>query len=157
MKEITLKNLSDTEKFGEIISNIIGPGALICLNGDLGAGKTTLTQIIGNNLNVKEYINSPSYSLMNTYTGTYIIHHYDLYKLEGIDDALDIGIEDYIYTDKYIVIIEWANKIEDILPKKRIEININIIDNKRIIKINGHGIFYTQLIKELNKDDSFRD
>src|SRR6056297_1770644 len=122
MKEITLKNLSDTEKFGEILSDIIGPGTLICLNGDLGAGKTTLTQIIGRNLNVKDYINSPSYSLMNTYNGDYKIHHYDLYKLDSIDDALDIGIEDYIYSDDDIIIIEWANKIQEILPENRIEI-----------------------------------
>ncbi len=157
MKEITLKSLSDTEKFGEILSDIIGPGTLICLNGDLGAGKTTLTQIIGKNLNVKEYINSPSYSLMNTYNGVYKIHHYDLYKLEGIDDALDIGIEDYIYSDDDIIIIEWANKIQEILPKNRIEINIKIINNSRIVKVKGNGKFYSHLIKELNKNDSFRN
>ncbi|MDW7668872.1 MAG: tRNA (adenosine(37)-N6)-threonylcarbamoyltransferase complex ATPase subunit type 1 TsaE [Bacillota bacterium] len=157
MKEITLKNLSDTERFGKILSDIIGPGSLICLNGDLGAGKTTLTQIIGKNLNVKEYVNSPSYSLMNTYNGTYQIHHYDLYKLGGVDDALDIGVEDYIYSDDYVVIIEWANKIQEILPKKRIEITIRIANNKRILKITGDGKFYAQLIKELSKNDSFRN
>ncbi|MFO7888518.1 MAG: tRNA (adenosine(37)-N6)-threonylcarbamoyltransferase complex ATPase subunit type 1 TsaE [Eubacteriales bacterium] len=157
MKRIILKNLKHTEEFGKILSSVIGPGSLLCLNGDLGAGKTTLTQIIGRELKVKEYVNSPSYSLMNSYKGTHRIYHYDLYKLNGVDDALDIGIEDYIYSDEAVVIIEWSNKIKSILPEKRIDINISINNRERIVDINGHGKFYNQLLKELSKNDSFRN
>jgi len=157
MKRIILKNLKYTEEFGKILSRVLGPGSLLCLNGDLGAGKTTLTQIIGKQLKVKEYVNSPSYSLMNSYKGVYKIYHYDLYKLNSVDDALDIGIEDYIYSDEDIVIIEWANKIKSILPKNRIDINISINNRERIVEINGRGKFYIELLKELNKNDSFRN
>jgi tRNA threonylcarbamoyladenosine biosynthesis protein TsaE len=156
MIEITLRNLIDTEKFGKILADICGPGTLICLNGDLGAGKTTLTQFIGENLDVKEYINSPSYSLMNTYNGKYIIHHYDLYKLEGTEEVLDIGIEDYLYSDD-VIIIEWAEKIKDILPKDRIDISIKTLLNSREVVINGNGKYFLNLKKELKENDCFRN
>jgi len=94
---------------------------------------------------------------MNSYKGVYKIYHYDLYKLNSVDDALDIGIEDYIYSDEDIVIIEWANKIKSILPKNRIDINISINNRERIVEINGRGKFYIELLKELNKNDSFRN
>lgn len=156
MIEITLRNLIETEKFGKILADICGPGTLICLNGDLGAGKTTLTQFIGKNLDVKEYINSPSYSLMNTYNGKFTIHHYDLYKLEGVDEVLDIGIEDYLYS-KDIIIIEWAEKIEDILPNERIDMTIKTFNTSRKVIISGNGKYFLNLKKELKENDCFRN
>ena len=156
MINITLENLNDTKKLGETISKVVGKGCIICLNGSLGAGKTTLTQIIAKNLKVKEYVNSPSYSLMNIYKGDYIIYHYDMYKLNSVEEALDIGIEDYLYTDD-IVIIEWADKIKEILPEEKIEINIYFEDTKRKAEITGSGLYFEKLKKELTQIDNFRN
>src|SRR6056297_1023131 len=156
MINIVLDNLVKTEKLGKIISEITGKGCLICLDGNLGAGKTTLTQSIAKNLNVKEYVNSPSYSLMNTYNGDYTIHHFDMYKLNSIEEAIDIGIEDYLYTED-VVIIEWANKVEEILPKEKININIIFINSTRKASITGKGPYFEKLKEEMAQIDYFRN
>jgi tRNA threonylcarbamoyladenosine biosynthesis protein TsaE len=156
MINVLLEDIDKTEKLGKLISKIIGRGCLICLNGNLGAGKTTLTQIIARNLGVDEYVNSPSFSLMNTYNGKYTIHHYDLYKLNSVEDVLDIGIEDYLYTED-VVIIEWAEKIEEILPDERIDIELQFSKNIRKAVVSGKGTYYEKLKEEMTQIDNFRD
>ncbi len=156
MINILLKNIDKTEKLGKLISEIVGRGCLICLNGSLGAGKTALTQIIAKNLGVNEYVNSPSFNLMNTYNGKYTIHHYDLYKLNSVEEVLDIGIEDYLYTED-VVIIEWAEKIEEILPEERIDIDIQFLNNIRKAVVSGKGTYYEKLKEEMAQIDNLRD
>ncbi|NLL29043.1 MAG: tRNA (adenosine(37)-N6)-threonylcarbamoyltransferase complex ATPase subunit type 1 TsaE [Bacteroidales bacterium] len=108
----------------EYISELSDKHNVFAFYGDMGAGKTTLIaeivkKIIGENFSVT----SPTFSLVNVYNGKKTIYHFDCYRIENTAEALDAGIEDLIY-GKNICLIEWSEKIEDILPKNVVIINI---------------------------------
>ncbi len=152
--DIEVKGLKEMEDFGINLGKILKPGDIICLNGDLGTGKTTLSKSIGKGLEVDDYITSPTFSLVNEYEGRLAMYHFDVYRLENVEEIYDLGFEEYFYGEG-VSIIEWAEKIEDFLPEERIVINIekdkNDI-NKRYINISGRGKRYSEVIKELEKN-----
>lgn len=150
--ELKLTNLLETEKIGYKIGTLLKSGDILCLNGDLGAGKTTMTKSIGLGLGVKEYITSPTFTLINEYKGNIPVYHFDVYRLENVDELFDLGFDEYFY-GKGVCIIEWADKIDKLIPKNRIVIDIEKTnnDNERIIQIGGFGQNYEELIKELEK------
>lgn len=151
--EIRLDNLEDTEEFGIKLGKFLKSGDILCLNGDLGAGKTTLTKSIGLGLDVNDYITSPTFTLINEYTGRIPLYHFDVYRLENAHEIDDLGFDDYFYGNG-VSIIEWAEKIENTLPKDRMVINMRRgnNDNERILEIDGFGNRYSELIKELKTD-----
>lgn len=148
--EIKLNNLEETEKFGIKLGKLLKRGDILCLNGDLGAGKTTLTKSIGLGLGVDEYITSPTFALINQYSGRIPVYHFDVYRLENAHELYDLGFDDYFYGNG-VCIIEWADKIERMIPKERTVIDIekgNNVDG-RILKISGNGDRFYELAKEL--------
>lgn len=151
--EIILSGLKETEEFGIKLGKILKGGDILCLNGDLGAGKTTLTKSIGLGLGVDDYITSPTFALINEYSGRNPVYHFDVYRLENVEELYDLGFDEYFYSNG-VSIIEWADKIEKLLPKERIvldiEKGINLEDRK--IKVSGYGNRYMEIIKELEKD-----
>ncbi|MBZ2174872.1 tRNA (adenosine(37)-N6)-threonylcarbamoyltransferase complex ATPase subunit type 1 TsaE [Schnuerera sp. xch1] len=151
MVRIVLKGLKETEEFGERLGNILQGGDVLSLTGDLGAGKTTLTKSIGKGLGVNDYITSPTFALINEYKGRVWVYHFDVYRLEGPEDLFDLGYEDYFYSNG-VSIIEWGDKIMDILPSNTIEINIEKGEklDERIVTISGQDNRYSQIVKELN-------
>lgn len=153
MVRIVLKGLKEMEEFGEKLGSILKPGDIISLTGDLGAGKTTLTKSIGKGLGVEDYITSPTFTLINEYKGRLNLYHFDVYRLEGPIDLYDLGFEEYIYSNG-VSIIEWGDKIEEILPEERINIQIekSVELDERIIYLYGEGERFKQLVKELNID-----
>ena len=107
------------------------------LSGEIGAGKTTFVQAFCRYFGVREPVTSPTFSLVNEYeyqdpeTGTTgWIYHLDLYRLEHIEEALNIGIEEILYSNDY-VLIEWPELIEPLLPEDTVRINIEIVNNSR--------------------------
>lgn len=149
--KIILKGLEETKDFGIKLGKLLKAGDVLCLNGDLGAGKTTLSKFIGLGLEVEDYITSPTFNLVNEYNGRLTMYHFDVYRLEGIDDLYDLGFDEYFYGNG-VCIIEWANKIEDVIPEERIVLDIekgNDLDG-RIISIDGKGPTFHKLVKELN-------
>lgn len=148
--EIILNGLDETKEFGIKLGSLLTRQDIVCLNGDLGAGKTTLTKSIGLGLGVKEYITSPTFALVNEYDGYLRVYHFDVYRLDNIDELYDLGFDEYFYGEG-VSIIEWAEKIERFLPKERIELNIKKGENldTRIIEITGNGSSYDRIIKEL--------
>ncbi|OEU47770.1 MAG: tRNA (N6-adenosine(37)-N6)-threonylcarbamoyltransferase complex ATPase TsaE [Desulfobulbaceae bacterium S3730MH12] len=132
-----LNSIQDTERLGLIIGNIAQSGDVICLNGCLGAGKTTMTQAIARGLGVPSncYVTSPSYTIMHEYKGVIPLYHMDFYRLNGSGDVIDLGFEEYFYLDG-LTIIEWSERAEDILPKDRVTIAISLNkDQERIARI----------------------
>jgi tRNA threonylcarbamoyladenosine biosynthesis protein TsaE len=106
--------------------------------GEMGAGKTTLIKSICKNLGVSEEINSPTFSIVNEYktTNGKTIYHFDFYRIKSIEEVYDMGIEDYFKTNN-ICLIEWPNKIDEILNDEiTYKIEINMVEEKRFIKIN---------------------
>lgn len=151
--EIRLNGLEETKEFGIKLGQILEGGDIVCLNGDLGAGKTTLTKSIGLGLGVSDYITSPTFTLINEYRGRLPVYHFDVYRLENVDELYDLGFDEYFY-GKGISIIEWAEKIEKLLPKERIVLNIEkgIDIDERRINITGYGNRYIEILKELEKN-----
>ncbi len=150
MKKIFLENEESTKKIGEIIGEKLFNGAILCLNGDLGAGKTTLTKSIAKALKIDEDITSPTFTIVNEYTeGSIPIYHFDVYRIGEPDEMYDIGFDEYINSDG-VCIIEWSSIIRDILPKERLEINLNYSGTGREMEIISYGDKYKKMVEEMN-------
>ncbi|WP_026894473.1 tRNA (adenosine(37)-N6)-threonylcarbamoyltransferase complex ATPase subunit type 1 TsaE [Clostridiisalibacter paucivorans] len=149
MINIISDSVDKTENLGYELGKSLSRGDVVCLMGDLGAGKTTITQSICRGLEVDDYVTSPTFTIVNEYIGRWDVYHFDVYRIEDEEEMYDIGYDEYIYGDG-VSIIEWADKIRDILPKERIEINIErISDNKRKIIINPIGEKYEKMIENI--------
>lgn len=147
--KIVVNNLQDTEKVGKIIGRNLDKGTVLCLDGDLGVGKTALTQFIAKEFGIKEYITSPTFNIIKEYEGRLPFYHMDVYRIESQDDMYDLGYDEYIYSEG-VTIIEWSNKIEGILPENRININIRRLDDSgRTLFISGKGLVYEKIAEEL--------
>ncbi|MDO5708158.1 MAG: tRNA (adenosine(37)-N6)-threonylcarbamoyltransferase complex ATPase subunit type 1 TsaE [Andreesenia angusta] len=150
MIEIESHSPEDTYELGIKLGENLKPGDIICLNGDLGAGKTTMTKGIAKGLKIDDNITSPSFTIVNEYYGDTDFYHFDAYRIDDIEEMYDLGYEEYFFSDG-ISIIEWSNMIEEILPKERLVLNIKYSkeEDKRIIEIEAYGHRYEELLKEV--------
>ena len=136
MVEFKIKSLNEYEKVLDYI--IKKKSKIILFNGDLGSGKTTLIQLICKKLNVKENILSPTFNLINEYRSeeNIKIYHFDLYRINSIQDLIDIDFIEYLDSGNYCF-IEWPNICKDLIKEDYTEVFMNIISkDKRLIKIN---------------------
>ncbi len=150
--EITSISPAATMDLGKRIGGRLEPGSVIALVGELGCGKTLLTRGICDGLGVPErQVNSPTFVLVNEYRGRLPIFHIDLYRLSGIDDGFEIGITDYFSRARDgVMIIEWAEKIIDLLPHDLLKIEFDIISKrKRHIVLSSTSRRFAGLFKEL--------
>ena len=153
--KIIANNLKDTEKLGRIIAKCAEKGTVICLDGELGAGKTSLARFIAKELGVKGYIVSPTFTIIKEYEGRLPFYHMDVYRIDSEDDMYDLGYDEYIYSEG-VTVIEWSKLIEGILPEERIKIEIKRInDTKREINIDGKGFIFEKLVSELSNENTF--
>lgn len=133
--EITLKTSADTEQFGIQLGSMALPGDVICLDGELGAGKTTLTQGIAKGLAVPPscYVTSPSFSILHEYPGRITLYHMDFYRLNSSTEVEELGFEEY-FCMPGLTVIEWSEKAAEILPVDRLALHIRITaDNVRLV------------------------
>ncbi len=135
IETVELAQNFESEKFENMV---------ICLDGELGSGKTVFTKGIANALGIDETITSPTFTIIKEYTtGEMPLYHMDVYRLDGKTEG--VGIEEY-FTKGGIVVIEWANTIKDILPKERLEIKFKVVDeNRRTLIITPYGKKYEEL------------
>ena len=142
MKTINTFNVEQTIEVGYKLAKLMGNGGVILLDGDLGAGKTVFTMGIAKALDIEGYITSPTFTLVQEYYGSKRLNHFDVYRLEGIDDLDDIGFYEYLKDDVFVV-IEWWKKIASAMPKDTVEVSITKdlekgLDYRNItIKFNG--------------------
>lgn len=138
MVKIICQNEEETSQLGEKIGGILEAGDCVCLNGDLGAGKTFISKSIIKKLGVEDYITSPSYTIVNEYQGDYKVNHFDVYRIDDLEEMYEIGYEEYFFSEA-INVIEWSNMIEELLPEKRYEVTIKLGETftTRIIEIYG--------------------
>ncbi|MEL4308667.1 tRNA (adenosine(37)-N6)-threonylcarbamoyltransferase complex ATPase subunit type 1 TsaE [Joostella sp. CR20] len=131
-KTYHLDELSEVAK--EIIKNTTSK--ILLFNGEMGVGKTTLIKEIVKQLGSNDRVSSPTFSLVNEYKGTTdTIYHFDLYRLNDIEEAYQIGIEDYLYSNAWCL-IEWPEKIKDFLPKKTTIIDIKAhLNEERVLEM----------------------
>lgn len=140
--EVLTKSPEETQKLGEEISADLKPGNILALYGELGSGKTTFIQGLARGLGVKKRVISPTFVFIRQYPirhmlSAKMLYHVDLYRINTLKQTKGLGLEE-IFTDKTaIVVIEWADRIKEILPKKRIDINFDYLDeNQRRIIVN---------------------
>ena len=147
-----VNSIEETTKLGLELGKLVNSGDIICLTGDLGTGKTHITKGIAKGLGINEIITSPTFTIVNEYdSGRLKLNHFDVYRVSDPDEIYAIGFDDYIFSDS-VSIIEWANYIEEILPKEFLHINISKDlakgENYRKISITPYGDKYNY-IKEL--------
>lgn len=123
MKTIKINSINEMKKLGNQIGKTLKGGETICLRGDLGAGKTHLTQFIGEGMGIEDYITSPTFALLNIYDGEINLNHFDTYRLESEEDFEDLGFEDYLFSND-VNIIEWPDVIFEFLPESPLVIEI---------------------------------
>ncbi len=153
---IVTQNYEETQKLGEELGRRLPPGSVVALTGQLGSGKTTLVQGIGKGLGIRPLIKSPSFVIIHEYSGSVPLYHFDLYRIAHQEEIVFLGYEDYFYQKKGIVVIEWAEKIEDLLPAEYLKIELEIVDlSKRKIGLRAYGSFYGKVIEEMRKRGLF--
>lgn len=115
----------ETAAIAENFIKSVIPGDVIILNGNLGAGKTFFIKSALRTLGINN-VNSPTFAIVNEYSDDYKFYHFDFYRINGINELFDIGFNDYLNDSEAVIFIEWGSLIPEILPHKRIEINIEI-------------------------------
>lgn len=150
--EFQVNSIKETTNIGFQLGKLLNSGDIICLTGDLGTGKTHITKGIAEGLGINDTITSPTFNIVNEYdSGRLKLNHFDVYRVSDPDEIYAIGFDDYIFSDA-VSIIEWANYIEEILPKEFLHINISKDlakgENYRKISITPYGDKYNY-IKEL--------
>jgi len=124
--EFIVTTVEETNKIGELVGALVNSGDIICLIGDLGTGKTHLTKGIAKGLDIKDHVTSPTFTIVNEYTGRLRLYHFDVYRVNDPDEIAAIGFDEYIFSDG-VSIIEWANYIEELIPSNNLTITIEKI------------------------------
>lgn len=139
MTTIDIATLADLPKAADLFIKTMGDATVYAFKGEMGAGKTTFINALCHRLGVDDVTNSPSFAIINEYRSdstAELIYHFDLYRLENIDEALDLGIEDY-FDSGALCLLEWPERITDILPDDTVNVEIKVNpDNSRTIIIN---------------------
>ena len=143
------KNEQETIQLGEKLGRLLHRGDVVALKGDLAGGKTTFTKGIGKALDIKEVINSPTFTILKIYKGNETLYHIDAYRLEN--NEYDLGIDEY--EDEGIMVIEWPEYYRNYLPKEYLEVNFRYLDDEsRQIDFKAHGSKYEQIAEVMNVD-----
>ncbi|WP_070121686.1 tRNA (adenosine(37)-N6)-threonylcarbamoyltransferase complex ATPase subunit type 1 TsaE [Bacillus marinisedimentorum] len=145
--EFNTKSPEETMAFSQRLADKLGPGDVLTLEGDLGAGKTTFTKGLAKGLGVRRTVNSPTFTIIKEYQGRLPLFHMDVYRLE--DSGEDLGFDEYFEGDG-VTIVEWASMIHDQLPDERLDIFLyhEGDDNRRIV-LTPKGEHYITICKEI--------
>lgn len=134
--EFRLDTPDQTEKLGVALGRNAQAGDVLCLDGDLGAGKTTLCQAVARGVGVPEdcYVTSPSFAILHEYQGRIPLYHMDFYRLSDASEVIDLGFEEYFYLSG-LTVIEWSNRAVEILPAGKLHLDIAVVDGvaRRVI------------------------
>ena len=143
------RKTEDTIALGEKLGKLLNRGDVIALKGDLAGGKTTFTKGIGKALNIREVINSPTFTILKIYKGDQTLYHIDAYRLEN--NEYDLGIDEY--EDEGIMVIEWPEYYRNHLSGQYLEVNFTYLDDEsRQIDFVAQGERYEKLAEVMNVD-----
>lgn len=141
---------SETKALAQRLAKLCKGGEIICLSGDLGAGKTTFVKGLARGLSIDEKkVNSPTFVIMNVYDGRLPLYHFDFYRLESHEDIGRIGYDEFLY-GKGVAVIEWAERFGRLMPPEHLKIELTDLgDNSRSVRMTPSGKFYEQLSESL--------
>ena len=147
--ELISRSPGDTQKIGSIIGERAVSGDVLLLEGKLGAGKTCLTQGIAIGLGIDDYVLSPTFVIMRELYGRLPLYHIDLYRLDDIEESIDLGLDDYFYGDG-LSVVEWAEKAISIMPRNHLLVRIEYIsDMERKLYLEPSGERYLELAGQI--------
>lgn len=136
------KDAPDTQHFAEVLARLIGAGDVLLLAGDLGAGKTTFTQGLARGLGVAEQVTSPTFTLAHTYPcherDGLRLHHLDMYRIDRLQEALDMGLADEFVDEDVVTVIEWGDVVTPAIPSSFLEIRLSYSDRDDERKLTLH-------------------
>ncbi|MGB9839839.1 tRNA (adenosine(37)-N6)-threonylcarbamoyltransferase complex ATPase subunit type 1 TsaE [Thermovenabulum sp.] len=148
MVVVRTKSVEETEKLGSIIGKFLRPKDVVALVGELGAGKTALTRGIAKGMGIKEYVVSPTFTIINFYKGVVPFVHVDAYRVESEEELEEAGFSDFL--DECAVVVEWADKVKNLLPESSLWIEIYYVDTiEREFRIYGKTPLVSIIQKEL--------
>jgi tRNA threonylcarbamoyladenosine biosynthesis protein TsaE len=143
------KNVKQTEKLGASLGNLLSEGDFLALTGDLGAGKTAFTRGIARVLGIKDSVTSPTFTIINEYHDPVAFAHMDAYRLKSLEELQNIGFDDYL--QGFIVVMEWADKVKEMLPTDVLWIDFTVLeDGRRRIRFTSDSPHYDEMIGELS-------
>ncbi len=149
--ELISHSPEQTQRFGVGIGELALPGDIVLLVGDLGTGKTCLTQGIAWGLNIKEYTLSPSFVVIRELYGRLPLYHIDLYRLDHIEAIVELGLDDYVYGNG-VCVVEWAEKGLSVLPIEHLMIQISYLsDTERSFELKPTGKRYLEILAQLKR------
>ncbi len=149
--ELITHSPEETQELGERTGELALPGDVFLLVGNLGAGKTCFTQGLAWGLGIKEYAMSPSFVIVREHHGRLPLYHIDLYRLDHIEETMDLGLDDYFY-GRGVCVVEWADKALSILPKEHLLIEISYLgDIERRFQMKPSGQRYREIVAQLQR------
>jgi len=152
--EIVSRSPEETRRLGQELGRLALPGDVLLLTGQLGAGKTCLTQGIAWGLGVEGYATSPTFVVVNQYSGRLTMYHVDLYRIDTLSEAVDLGLDDYLYGDG-ICVVEWADKALEALPPEHLLVEMGFVsDTSRSITFKPSGSRYRALLTQFDREIS---
>jgi tRNA threonylcarbamoyladenosine biosynthesis protein TsaE len=142
----------ETRELGAALADLLVPGDVISLTGDLGAGKTCLVQGAARSLGVQEPVGSPTFVLVREYRGEIPVYHLDVYRLDRLQEVLDLGFEDLLDPGG-VIFIEWGDAIDPLLPDSYLEVELSISgdDEMRLLAVTGRGSSWAPRWERLEK------
>lgn len=144
--KITTRSVEETIELAQNIESEKFPGMVICLNGDLGSGKTVFAKGFAQAMAIEE-ISSPTFNIIKEYEGELPLYHMDVYRVE--DNIENLGLSEY-FNGEGVCLIEWADMIKDYLPEERLDIKIKMVDeNTRVIKLIPYGAKYIEICEAI--------
>jgi tRNA threonylcarbamoyladenosine biosynthesis protein TsaE len=145
------KNIAETYNLASAVAKKADAGTVLALHGNLGSGKTCFVKGLAAALGIKNIISSPTFTIIQEYYGWLPLYHIDLYRLQNIQHIIDIGIEEYVFSQG-ITAIEWAERAAEILPEYTVHINFEIINPDSVRKITVQQNSVINDIKIENND-----
>ena len=146
--EMISNSAERTRRVGMKLGEIAMAGDVILLVGELGAGKTCLTQGIAQGLGIDDYVVSPTFMLLREYYGRLPLYHIDCYRLDGIEEVADLGIDDYLYGNG-VCVVEWADRVLEAFPEEHLLIEMqHRAPSKRRLVFSPKGTRYVELLSK---------
>jgi len=135
---LRIRSAGEMRDFGRILGEQLRPGDVICLRGELGAGKTTLTQGIAAGVGACGTVSSPTFTLIHEHRGKLPLYHVDAYRLDSSEELWDLGFEEYLRAGG-VVVIEWCDRVADALPHERLTLLLEHAGTSRLVSVQAHG------------------